>query len=135
MFCSAKAAAHAAQHSASGRWSLSAKPTISDLRLPALQTENRLRSNPPQPLLFPQINNVLVLEKPRDGHRRKGLFSPAASAAETVPTPGYLGGAKATAANAGQGKQEEHRIHHVLLAIPYKTHSWTSGGPQPAWSL
>lgn len=36
VFCSAKAAAHAAEHSASVRWPLSRKPTISDLRLPPL---------------------------------------------------------------------------------------------------
>lgn len=71
------------------------KPVISDLRLAAPRTEHRLRSNPPQPPLCPPRN--VVLAKPRAGHRQTGSFSPAASAAETVPTVGYLGGARPTA--------------------------------------
>lgn len=85
VFCSAKAAAHTAEHSASVRWPLSKKNAISDPRLPALWIENRLRSNPPQPFPPPQKNDGLVLEKPRAGYRCKGLFSPAASVEKPFP--------------------------------------------------
>lgn len=52
--CSAKAAAHAAERSASVRWPPSKENVISNLRLPALSTQNRLGSNPKQPSFPPK---------------------------------------------------------------------------------
>lgn len=48
---------------------------ISDLRLPALSTQNSLGSNPPQAFPPPK-NGILVLEKLRTGYRCKGFIQP-----------------------------------------------------------
>lgn len=128
VFCSAKAAAQTAERSAPGRWLLSKKLAISDLRLPAPRTEHRRRSNPPQPPLSPPRN--VVLAKPRGGYRLTGSFSPAASAAETIPSVGYLGHARATVTH-----NKGNNASTALLAIPHKTPCWPSGGSQPASGL
>lgn len=70
-----------------------------------------------------------MLEKPRAGCRCKGLFSPAASVAETIPTPGYLGGARATATYVGRGKLEEQCIHRCYLLSPTKLTPGLQGDP------
>lgn len=72
-------------------------------------------------------------EKPRAGHRHKGLSSLAGSAAQTVPMLGISEAGEKLQQIQANGK--ENYVSTAVTCYLCKTHSWASGGPQPASGL
>lgn len=74
-----------------------------------------------------------MLEKPRARYKHKGWPSLAGSSAQTVPTPGISEVGEQL--QQIQAKAKENYVSTPVTCYPCKTHSWASGGPQPASGL